>query len=195
MKFFSSFDTNLKNQYITDFCERYEKENIVIIQRSYLYFLKKVSIHIFLWCISYIIRIIGIYILLWENSLIQFGWWSGLFFLFWFLSLAGENYIDYTMNYAIFTPHEAILVEQLWLFKRTIKSLDITKIKSISIRKSNLLYSIFNDGVLTIMNEWSSTHGMGEIVFKYVNKPEEVKDKIQHLISLNQQQIHNTPTL
>lgn len=189
MKFFSSFDTQLKHQYIDDFSTRYGKDNIVVIQRSNLYFLKKVAIHVFLWLLSYIIRTIGTYFLLGEQGMLRFWWRSGLFFLFWFLTLAGENYIDYKMNYAIFTPHEAIMVEQLWFFKRNIKSLDIKKIKSISIKKSNRLFSLFDDGLLSILNEWShSINNVWEMVFKYVNKPEAIKDKIQYLISLNQQQ-------
>jgi hypothetical protein len=57
------------------------------------------------------------------------------------------------MDYAIFTPDEAILIEQSSIFNRNIKSLDITKIKSITIHKKNLFFSIFNSGVLTIINE------------------------------------------
>ena len=57
--------------------------------------------------------------------------------------------------------------------------IDTKKIKSISIRKSNRIYSLFDDGLLTIFNEGSSTHGMGEIIFKYVNQPEKVKDQIR----------------
>ena len=58
------------------------------------------------------------------------------------------------------------------------------KIKSISITKSNRIYSLFDDGLLTIFNEGSNTntHGMGEIVFKYVQSPEKVKDKIENII-------------
>lgn len=96
--------------------------------------------------------------------------------------LSAENYIDYTMNYAIFTPHEAILVEQLWFFKRNIKSLDTKKIKSIEIKKTSFIYSLFNDGVITIFNEGWASHGAGELVFKYVNNPEKTKDRIQKII-------------
>jgi uncharacterized membrane protein YdbT with pleckstrin-like domain len=70
-----------------------------------------------------------------------------------FYIIAIENYIDYTMNYAIFTPDEAVLVEQIGIFNRNIKSLDIKKIKSITTRKKNLFFSIFNDGIITILSE------------------------------------------
>ena len=186
MKFFSSFDTTLKKKYIQDFSDRYWKDNIVVISRSNLYFLKKVAIHIFFGVISYIIFLVGIYILIWQEYTIKYWIILWLLFPITFFIIAAENHIDYAMNYAIFTPHEAILVEQLWFFKRTIKSLDTKKIKSISIRKSNRIYSLFDDGLLTIFNEGSSTHGMGEIIFKYVNQPEKVKNQIQRIMTLHE---------
>lgn len=86
------------------------------------------------------------------------------------------------MNYAIFTPDEAILVEQIGLFKRKIKTLNTNKIKSISIKKTNFIYSLFDDGVLTILNEGSSSNQRGEIVFKYVHNPELLKEKIYSIL-------------
>lgn len=63
------------------------------------------------------------------------------------------------------------------------------KIKSISIRKSNRIYSLFNDGLLTIFNEGSASHGMGEIIFKYVYNPERVKNRIEKVITYSKQRI------
>jgi hypothetical protein len=45
--------------------------------------------------------------------MIDYGFWVGLLFSLIFYIIALENYIDYTMNYAIFTPEEATLVEQI----------------------------------------------------------------------------------
>lgn len=194
MKIFSSFDTHLKQNHIQEFSERYGRDSIVIITRSNLYFLKKIAIHIFLWIITYLLFIFGIYMRMGIDITLRYGIRIWLVFLLTFFIIATENYIDYSMNYAIFTPQEAILVEQLWFFKRTIKSLDTKKIKSISIKKSNFIYSLFDDGLLTIFNEGSNTHGMGEIVFKYVHKPEQVKDNIQHIISISTEQ-HHEPIL
>ena len=189
MKIFSSFDTNLKKDYIESFTRQYGAENIVIIRRSNLYFLKKVVSHILLGTIAYIILSVVSYYLIGEENALYYPLLIPIPFALFFFITAIENYMDYSMNYAIFTPNEATLVEQLWLFKRNIKSLDITKIKSISIKKSNRIYSLFNDGLLTIFNEWSASHAMGEIIFKYVYNPEEIKSKIEKIISYAKQRI------
>jgi uncharacterized membrane protein YdbT with pleckstrin-like domain len=89
--------------------------------------------------------------------MVDYGFWVGLLFSLIFYIIALENYIDYTMNYAIFTPEEATLVEQIGIFHRNIKSLDIKKIKSINTKKSNLLFSIFNDGIITILSDTPDT--------------------------------------
>jgi hypothetical protein len=57
------------------------------------------------------------------------------------------------MDYAIFTPDEVIFVEQINIFNREIKSLDVAKIKSITTRKKNLFFSLFDSGLLTIISE------------------------------------------
>lgn len=184
MKFFSSFDTKLKSKYITDLSELYGEENIVLITRSNFYFLKKVAVHIILWIFTYMLCVMTIYGLVWIDAAMNYGIRIALPFSLIFFVIASENYIDYAMNYAIFTPHEAILVEQLWFFKRNIRSLDVKKIKSISIRKSNRIFSLFDDGLLSILNEGShSSNNMWEIIFKYVHQPEIIKERIHHVIS------------
>lgn len=185
MKIFSSFDTELKNHTIRQYTERYGEDNIVVITRSRLYLMKKVWWHLILWVMSYLVSAILIYLLVDFSGLISYGLRVGIPFFLAFLIIGGENYIDYSMNYAIFTPYEALLVEQIGIFKRDIKSLDSRKIKSISVKKSNFWYSMFDDGVIKILNEGTSTtqDGQGEIIFKYVHKPEEVKDNILRIIN------------
>jgi len=99
------------------------------------------------------------------------------------------------MNYAIFTPDEAILVEQIGVFNRNIKSLDIKKTKSIGTKKSNLFFSIFNDGIITILSD--GHENLWEIKFKYVHNPEYTKDKIHKIIleSPHRWEYHNTHSL
>lgn len=184
MKIFSSFDTQLKSKYIHDLSETYGQENIVTITRSNFYFLKKVAIHIVFWLMSYVISLWWMIAMVWIQATLSYGIWIALPFSIIFFLIAAENYIDYSMNYAIFTPHEAILVEQIGFFKRNIRSLDVKHIKSITILKSNRIFSLFDDGLLSILNEWShASDNMGEIVFKYVHRPEEKKAEIQRIIT------------
>lgn len=193
MRILSSFDTRLKQRHIMEYTEKYSQKYVFIIHRSKLYYYYKVILRILFGMVSQGVVSAILYHMLWDNH-ITLVFWVGLFFGMVFYFIAGENYIDYTMNYAIFTPEEAILVEQIGIFNRNIKSLDIKKIKWINIRTSNIFFSIFNDGLITITSD-TSDHHFGEIVFKYVHNPEKTKDKIQHIISyahtIMDQSIHN----
>lgn len=113
MKIFSSFDTNLKQQYIDNFTRQYGAENIVIITRSNLYLFKKVISHIFFGIIVYISLALTAYYLTGINVSLSYSLLLPLPFVLIFFIIAIENYMDYSMNYAIFTPNEATLVEQL----------------------------------------------------------------------------------
>ena len=113
MKILSSFDTNLKKEYIKDFTRQYSQEKIVVITRSVLYFLKKVMSNILRGILIYIVLIGSSYFLIGMDKTVQYGIWIALPFALVFFIIALENYIDYSMNFAIFTPDEALLVEQL----------------------------------------------------------------------------------
>lgn len=195
MKIFSWFNTKLKNEYINLYKEQYGSDNILVITRSKLYYYNKVILRIIYWISIHVMFIISIYYLLDSKAMIQYWFWVWLLFWMIFYIIALENYIDYTMNYAIFTPDEAILVEQIGIFNRNIKSLDIRKIKSITIRKKNIFFSIFNDGIITILSE-GNEHLWG-ITFKYVYNPEVVKEQIHNIIleSPHRQSYHNNHSL
>ena len=191
MKILSSFDTNLKNEYIKFYEDKYGKDKVFVITRDKLYYFIKVSIRIIYGLVSHIWFAILLYILDGYDTMLYY--WLSIWGIFWliFYGIAIENYIDYSMNYAIFTPDDAILVEQKWFFKRTIKTLDIKKIKSINNRKSNILFSIFNSWILNILSEWNEKSW--EIVFKYVHDPDYAQSEIQKLmiISPHRMEYHN----
>lgn len=173
----------------------YWVDNIFVITRSKLYFYNKVILRIIygMWLHGFFM--ISTYYLLWKSNMLTYRFWVWLLFWLIFYIIALENYIDYTMNYAIFTPDEAILVEQIGVFNRNIKSLDIKKTKSIGTKKSNLFFSIFNDGIITILSD--GHENLWEIKFKYVHNPEYTKDKIHKIIleSPHRWEYHNTHSL
>lgn len=195
MKIFSWFDTQLKQKYVAEYITKFWRDKVFVVRRSELYFYYKVVIRILSWIWLHIFFMVSVYYLLWEQAMIDYGFWVGLLFSLIFYIIALENYIDYTMNYAIFTPEEAILVEQIGIFNRNIKSLDIKKIKSINTKKSNLFFSIFNDGIITILSDTPDT--MGEIRFKYVHDPENTKEQIHNIIleSPHREDYHNNHSL
>lgn len=188
MKIFSSFDTTLKNKYITESIRKYGKDNFFIMQRSKLYFYNKVVFRIITGSVLYATFSFTVYTYIHQSILTTILTW--LLFSSIFYIIAIVNYIDYKMNYVIFTPEEATLVEQIGIFHRHIKTLDIKKIKSIDIQKSNIFFSIFNDGLMTIMSEKNDVLWM--LKFKYVHNPEQAKDQIHKIIRLSQKQNKNT---
>lgn len=184
MKIFSSFDTNLKNQYYKEFVSKYGKENVLIISRGSLYFYIKVILRIVYWLLIQWWILISISLLLWKSSITNY--WIIVSLLFWLplYIVALSNYIDYIMDYAIFTPDEAIIIEQVSIFHREIKSLDVAKIKSITTQKKNLFFSLFNSGLLAIISEWNEK--LWEIMLNYVYQPELVKKNIHNIIIQNE---------
>lgn len=194
MKLFSSFDTNLKNNYIKKATQEYGQENVFIITRDSLYFFNKVILRLIAGMLIVILIRIGRY-LMFDDRWIIYGillWcvaWLPLFFY------ALDNYVDYKMNYAIFTPEEATLIEQASIFKRNIRTLDIKKIKSVNIKKTSILYSIFNSGMLNIISEGSEI--LWEINFKYIHHPEAAQSEIKRLMMQwpNRNNYHNTQSL
>lgn len=195
MKLFSCFDTNLKQQYIDKAYAQYGTEQVVVVTRDRLYFFLKVILRIVTWIMIHLGIIALTYYLIGYEHMLTYSLPLGFLIALIFYIIAWENYIDYSMNYAIFTPHEATLVEQQWIFKRNIRTLDTNKIKSLNIKKSTLLYSIFNSGMLNIISEWSDE--IWEINFKYVHNPESIQSRIKQLIlnSPNRTHYHNIHSL
>ncbi len=191
MKILSSFDTNLKKEYIQFYENKYGKDKVFVITRDKLYFFFKVILRTIYGILSHLWFAALIYILWWYDMMISYGLtiWCILWIIFY--GIAIENYIDYSMNYAIFTPDDAILIEQKWLFKRDIKTLDIKKIKSISNKRSNIIFSIFNSGMLSILSEGNEKSW--DIIFKYVHNPDYAQSEIQKLMVISPQRMeyHN----
>lgn len=184
MKIFSSFDTQLKDQYYQEFVSQYWEENVLVVRRGNLYFYIKVLLRIIYWLLIQWCILIAISLLFSKSATTMY--WVIASFIFWLplYIVALSNYIDYIMDYAIFTPDEAIFIEQVSIFHREIKSLDVAKIKSITTQKKNLFYSLFNSGLLTIISEWNEK--LWEILLNYVYNPELVKKKVHNIIIQNE---------
>jgi hypothetical protein len=49
------------------------------------------------------------------------------------------------MDFALVTPKSLIMFNQTGIFKRDMATVDVDKIKTISVRKRYFLYSVFNN--------------------------------------------------
>jgi len=91
-----------------------------------------------------------------------------------------KKLIDFEMDFTLITNEYITFVNQTWLFKRTSKTIDLEKIKTISVNKKWILRSLLNFGEIIIFTEGDDQHG--ELKIKYIPEPEKVKNKIMEIL-------------
>jgi uncharacterized membrane protein YdbT with pleckstrin-like domain len=65
----------------------------------------------------------------------------------------GKLYIDYTMDFTIVTPEQIITYDQTFVLNRNVRTMQTSKIKTVSISKNGLLYSLFDNGDISFLSE------------------------------------------
>lgn len=183
MKIFSNFDTNLRATAFAEYQQQYGVDKVLCFGRSRLYKILKV-----------ILPLIGLAIFTGLGLLFFFKWLWGEYF--WIILVAFlmidvvflfpivAKYIDYIMDFVIVLPHAIIMYEQWWLFKRNVVTISVQSVKTISIKKSGLLYSIFDNGNLIVLTEWDTDRN-GEIRFRWIADPEYRREQIVTLIGID----------
>ena len=89
--------------------------------------------------------------------------------------------MDYYMDFALVTPKSLIMFNQTGILKRDMVTVDVDKIKTISVRKRYLLYSVFNNWDLIFLSEWDSDN-FWEITLFFIPHPESKKEIISNII-------------
>jgi len=180
MKIFSTFDTKFKKNTMIEKKEKYGSDKVHLLEKSKFFFLKNIIIPFFT---IIIVTLLSGYILFeyFKISPIINGVIMLTILLMWIIYAAIiRHYIDYKMDYCIITPDEIILTEQSGLFKRWIRTLDVAKVKSISVQKNSLLHSLFNNWAIIFMSDGDDT--LGEIILEYVYNPEWQKSILHEII-------------
>lgn len=97
--------------------------------------------------------------------------------------------LDYFMDFSIITPQAFIRYDQTGFFKRTSKVIDLTHVRSVSVEKSGIINSLFNNGNLVVLSEWSDTsfwrdpkEDAGKVYFRYVKNPEQYSERIEMML-------------
>lgn len=181
MKIFSNFDTTIRRTKFQEYQEQYGPENVIMFGRSKLYRVIKVVIPtIFLLAIT-VLGLVWLYSRLWNDYMMYFVIAFVLFDLVWLFPIIGK-YMDYKLDFIIVTPDLLIMYDQWGIFKRNIISTNEKSIKTISVQKSWLLYSIFNNGDLVFLTEWDAANN-GEITLRRVPKPEKRRKEIARIMS------------
>ncbi len=183
MKIFSNFDTKLRNRKLKEYQDRYGVDKVMLLDKGWLFLFVKV----FPKFISFFV--IVIFTILVSNRI----FWSAqekytLYVLLWvfviLLTFAWpviKHIVDYYMDFALITPKSLIMFNQTWIFKRDMSTVDIDKIKTISVRKRYFLYSIFNNWDLIFLSEWDSD-SFWEIILYFIPRPEEKKERISVIL-------------
>jgi hypothetical protein len=173
MKIFSSFDTRFKTNALQEQQQKHGNQNIHLLEKSEFFFYKKIIVPI----VSTIFFTIILWYVLSEylqiSPIINIVVMSIITIMWIVYAAIFKYYIDYKMDYCIVTPHEIILTEQSWIFKRHIRSLDVSKIKSISVQKASIVHWLFNNGYIIFMSDGDDNHW--EITLEYIHNPEKQK--------------------
>ncbi|MCX6825314.1 MAG: PH domain-containing protein [candidate division SR1 bacterium] len=94
------------------------------------------------------------------------------------------KYIDYKMDFVIVVPNSIVMYDQGGIFKRNTVTISSYSVKTISIKKSGLLYSMFDNGDIIILTEGDAEHN-GEVVLRRVPRPEKRKNQMVKIIGID----------
>ena len=192
MKIFSNFDTKLDDELYADAVEKFGQSKVLFVRRDRIYMILKVWIRLWLRFAFSTLVLLAYYVFLWwETWFWRFVWWLVWLIVvilwLWIGYICVQKMIDYYMDYSIITPTQVIQYDQTWILTRSARSLDITKIKSINIKKVWLLCSIFDYWSIVFFSEWDqwweSAHW--DIKLNYISKPIMLKDTIISILDLH----------
>lgn len=189
MKIFSNFDTNLRNKTFAGYQDHYGVDNVLCFWRSKLYQIYKI---IFPLLSTILLTILGL--------VFFYNWLDGTYF--WYIVTAiviidivflfpvVGKYFDYKMDFIIVIPNSIMMYDQWGIFKRNVHTITAQSIKSISINKAWLFYSMFDNGDIVILTEWDAERD-GEIRFRWIPRPEKRKNQIIKIIGIDIQADQN----
>jgi len=132
-------------------------------------------------------NVVSLFIIHSEKSL-SIWWWIAIFIiniLFLLVTIKIlKIFIDFEMDFVIITKNEIESFDQNWIFRRKVISLDIKKIRSITIEKDWFFKSLFNIWSLKVLSEWDTEHEW-EIKFNYIHRLWKLKKAVLDLIYQN----------
>lgn len=189
MKIFSNFDTNHKKRVIDRYIDGHWPQNILILSRSKLYLRWRIyartAVYIFLAALS-------LYFVFtwtkWQGTRLYLSIVIGISYIALMRPIA-RRYIDYKMDFVVVTPTGVFFYNQRGLLYRDMSALNMQNIRSVNIKKSRLLYTLFDNGDIIFLSEWQEIP-LWEILIRYIADPETKKDKIQRIFEISRQWSH-----
>ncbi len=180
MRIFSNFDTKLRKKSTQEHADRYWAENVMCFWRSGLYRFIRVFFPLFFLLLLAIAIILVFYYVFDGEYILILSISVGVLSLFFLIPILGK-WIDYKMDFIIVTPDFLMMYDQTWIFTKKVVTVNEKSIKTISVKRSWLLYSIFNNWDIVVLSEWDMEHW--EITLKRVPKPEDVRAQIAKILN------------
>ncbi len=183
MAILSTFDPWLKNKELNYYIDKFWTDHVMIIERSIIFAILKIVFP----AIVFVLTIVAI---LRATEAIDSSW-AALTFLGLPLTVIivivmvyrlWKVYIDYTMDFTIVTPEQIISYNQTFLLSRRVRTIQTSKIKTVSISKNGIIYSLFDNGDINVLSEGDQTQW--EINLNRVKDPEWEKRSILHIVDV-----------
>jgi hypothetical protein len=90
--------------------------------------------------------------------------------------------MDFYLDFTIITPRFIMEYDQMGIFSRVARSLDVKKIKAIKVDKKGFLKSVFNYGNIFFYGE--GDEAIPDIGLYYIYDPLTLRDRISRLIHI-----------
>ena len=192
MRIFSNFDTKLRQKTFEEYQWKYGAENVLCFWRSRLYRIYKVVFPLLILALFATLVLIFFYKRLGGDYFVYIVIAILIVAVVFFFPVI-EKYIDYKMDFIIVIPSSIMMYDQWGIFKRNVVTISSQSIKTISIKKSWLLYSMFDNGDIIILTEGDIAQN-GEITLRRVPRPEKRRNQIVKVIWIDIQANQNPKT-
>ncbi|HMS90772.1 MAG TPA: hypothetical protein PKC87_00995 [Candidatus Absconditabacterales bacterium] len=192
MKIFSNFNTDLRQRTFEEYQIKYGIDKVLCFGRSRLYQFYRV-----------IFPLIGLLLLTAAGLMFFYRRLDGQYFTYiliaifilfvvFFFPIAWKH-LDYKMDFIIVVPDSIMMYDQGGILKRDVITINAQSIKTISVKKSGLLYSIFDNGDIIILAE-GDTERNGETILRRVPRPEKRRNQMLKIIGIDLQANQNPHT-
>lgn len=184
VKVLSNFDTNFPKDILEKYSALYGTPNVIFVRRSVIYILYKIILPLLLRLLLVIgllyisINYLSNIAIFLERIVLIALIISGTFII----RNVIKHVTDYFLDFTIITPRFIMEYDQMGVFSRVARSLDVKKIKAIKVDKKGFLKSLFNYGNIFFYGE--GDEAIPDIWLYYIYDPLTLRDKISRLIHI-----------
>lgn len=155
MKIFSNFDSKWKQEALDEAIKEFGEDKVLTLNKSRLFYYYKFLFPVLGWAVLLIIMLALPYLIREEMGWLVYSIYAAFMLILYLFTLFKpiKHYIDYKMDFSIVTPRALSRYNQEGILKRDIKTSNVRNIKTISIKKNNFLYNLFDNGDLIFLSE------------------------------------------